>query len=230
MKIAGLQPFTLTDYPGKIAAIIFTQGCNFRCPFCHNGALLPPEPQSGKLMPEDAFFEFLEKRRGKLDGVVVSGGEPTLQSDLAEFAAKIKTMGFLVKLDTNGSRPKVLKNLLKKGLVDFVAMDIKAPFEKYGILTGLEDNCCRPQASLGYARQAGLDLGSKTSKKIVSAIKESIKNIAASGVEHLFRTTFVDKLMSRKDLEKIKNMVPKSSKWIVQKFEKENALKGELRK
>ncbi len=202
MKIAGYEPFTLTDYPGKIAAIVFTQGCNFRCPFCHNGALLPAKPSSGSLMPEDSFFDFLRCRQDKLDGVVVTGGEPTLQFDLEFFIQKIKAMGFLVKLDTNGSRPHVVKKLLDEKLLDFIAMDIKSSFESYDRLAGV--------------------------KAPIKKIQESIQLIASSGVEHQFRTTFVEPLMDNSDLEKIKEIIPNGSWWVKQKFKPENAFDKNL--
>ncbi|OQX50761.1 MAG: anaerobic ribonucleoside-triphosphate reductase activating protein [Candidatus Cloacimonas sp. 4484_209] len=130
MKIGGFQKVSLIDYPGKICAIVFTRGCNFRCPYCHNPELVLPENYS-PLIPEEEIFSFLEKRRGKLDAVEITGGEPTLQEDLTEFIRKIKEMGFLVKLDTNGSFPSVLEKVIYSGLVDYIAMDVKAPLEKY---------------------------------------------------------------------------------------------------
>ena len=123
MIISGLQKMTLLDYPGRVACTVFLQGCNFRCPFCHNSELFMGKPQ--RLMEDAEFFAFLEKRKGLLDGVCVSGGEPTLTPDLASFLKKIKDMGFSVKLDTNGSNPRILKHLVEEGLVDYVAMDVK---------------------------------------------------------------------------------------------------------
>ena len=123
MRIAGLQKMTLLDYPGKIACTVFFSGCNFRCPFCHNGELLDGCVET--IMEEEEFFEFLSKRKGLLDAVCISGGEPTLQAGLVDFIEKVKAMGFLTKLDTNGSRPEVLKELVFRNLLDYVAMDIK---------------------------------------------------------------------------------------------------------
>ena len=134
--ICGLQKMTLLDYPGKVACTVFLGGCNFRCPFCHNSELFMGKPE--KLMEEEDFFQFLGKRKGLLDGVCVSGGEPTLYKDLPEFLARIKELGFAAKLDTNGSRPEVLRELLEKKLVDYVAMDVKNSPAKYAQTVGLE--------------------------------------------------------------------------------------------
>lgn len=134
--ICGLQKMTLLDYPGKVACTVFLGGCNFRCPFCHNSELFMGKPQ--KLMEEEAFFAFLKSRRGLLDGVCVSGGEPTLYPDLPEFMARIRELGFLVKLDTNGSRPAVVKELVEKGLVDYIAMDVKNSPARYPQTVGLK--------------------------------------------------------------------------------------------
>ena len=135
MKIPYFQKLTLLDYPSKTAATVFTHGCNFRCPFCHNASLVerPAEAE----IDETEFFAFLEKRKGLLDGVCITGGEPLLQPDIADFIAEIKRMGFLVKLDTNGSFPDKLEALLTSGNVDYVAMDIKNSPEKYGETVGL---------------------------------------------------------------------------------------------
>jgi len=128
MKIGGLHKFSLSDYPGHVAAVVFTQGCNFRCPFCHNGSLIPSSVPDSSLIPQEKVFEFLEDRSSQLDGVVITGGEPTIQPDLPEFIHRIIAMDLLlVKLDTNGSRPEVLHRLLKEKLMDYIAMDIKAP-------------------------------------------------------------------------------------------------------
>jgi len=202
MKIGGLQPVTASDFPGRMAAIIFTQGCNFHCPFCHNSSLLPRHTDS--LISEDEVFTFLQKRRNLLDGVVISGGEPCLQGDLAGFSRKVKEMGFAVKLDTNGSRPEVIEGLLAENCVDFIAMDIKAPLSRLPELTGT--------GSHG------------------PSISRSISLIAESGVDHLFRTTDVTPLLSSEDHRGIKEMVPPGSDHIVQPFVAKNALADFLRK
>lgn len=140
MKIAGLQKLTLLDYPGKTAASIFTLGCNFRCPFCHNADLVVPLAPDLKpfFLSEEEFFSFLQKRKGLLDGICITGGEPTLQNDLGSFCKKIKDQGFLVKLDTNGSHPDILNNLISLDLVDYVAMDIKNSPDRYAQTVGLD--------------------------------------------------------------------------------------------
>jgi pyruvate formate lyase activating enzyme len=201
MKVGGLQPITASDFPGRMAAIVFTQGCNFRCPFCHNSSLLPMEGDC--LIEEEQVFDFLQKRRNLLDGVVISGGEPCLQDDLSEFCRQIKDMGFAVKLDTNGSRPDVIETLLVENLVDFIAMDIKAPLARLPELTGTTTHEPR--------------------------ICHSISLIAKSGVDHLFRTTDVKPLLSSEDLCTIKELVPAGSPHVVQPFIAKNAMASSLR-
>jgi pyruvate formate lyase activating enzyme len=185
-----------------MTAIVFTQGCNFHCPFCHNSSLLPMDADS--LISEDEVFCFLHKRRNLLEGVVISGGEPCLQDDLAGFCRQVKDMGFGVKLDTNGSRPEVIDGLLAENLVDFIAMDIKAPLPRLAALTGTTLN--GPQ------------------------ICRSISLIAESGVDHLFRTTDVAPLLSSEDHRGIKELVPPGSPHVVQPFVAKNALADFLRK
>jgi pyruvate formate lyase activating enzyme len=202
MKIGGLQPVTASDFPGRMAAIVFTQGCNFHCPFCHNSSLLPMDAET--LLGEDEVFRFLQKRRKLLDGVVVSGGEPCLQDDLAGFCTQVREMGFAVKLDTNGSRPDVIRTLLAEHCVDFIAMDIKAPLSRLQELTGRSSH--GPQ------------------------IRQSISLIAASGVDHLFRTTDVRPLLSSEDHRSIRELVPPGSLHVVQPFVAQNAMAPSLRK
>jgi len=202
VKIGGLQPVTASDFPGRMAAIVFTQGCNFHCPFCHNGSLLPMDADAR--IAEHDVWSFLQKRQKLLDGVVISGGEPSLQSDLAGFCRQVKDMGFAVKLDTNGSRPGVIKALLDGNYVDFIAMDIKAPLSRLPELTG----------TVSHARQ----------------IRLAISLIAASGVDHLFRTTDVKPLLSSEDHRSIKELVPPGSLHVVQPFVAKNAMAASLRK
>jgi pyruvate formate lyase activating enzyme len=173
MKIGGLQKISLIDYPGRISAIVFTQGCNFRCPYCHNPELVDPA-QYGPILSEEEVISFLEKRRGKLDAVTVTGGEPTLQPDLDRFLQEIKGMGYLTKIDTNGSNPDVLERLIRGRLVDYLAMDVKGPLKK-------------------YERIANVKV--KTAK-----IRRSIELITASGIEHEFRTTVVRSQLDHEDL------------------------------
>jgi pyruvate formate lyase activating enzyme len=198
MKIGGLHKLSLSDYPGKVAAVVFTQGCNFKCPWCHNASLVSVNVPNDSLIPEEKVFEFLENRRSHLDVVVVTGGEPTIQPDLPEFIHRIITMGFLVKLDTNGSRPKVLRKLLKQKLIDYVAMDIKAPLDIYDRLTGVQTP--------------------------IDRIKKSIELIASSGITHVFRTTVVKSLLLPQDLRPIQKLIPPGSMYLLQKFRPEYAL------
>ena len=169
MKITGLQKLTLLDYPGKVACTVFLGGCNFRCPFCHNSDLL--DGKAAALMDDTAFLDFLKKRTGLLDAVCISGGEPTLQHELPHFLKRIKDMGFLVKLATNGYRPEVLQSLGEAGLVDYVAMDVKNSPSQYAATTGLP----------------GMDL---------KRIEQSLQYLIGSGIAHEFRTTVVEELHS----------------------------------
>ena len=202
MRFGGFQPFTLSDFPGRTAAIAFTQGCNFRCPFCHNGALLPLLVPEEELVPESVVLDHLHRRKGQLDGLVVTGGEPTLQQALPTFLRRVKSMGFQVKLDTNGSRPEMLKALLHERLVDFVAMDVKAPLHKYALLAGVATP--------------------------TPAIEESMAAIKWSGVEHHFRTTHVPGLLSSSDLHSIEAALPAGSVHVIQRFRPEHALDRSL--
>jgi len=191
MRIGGLQKFSLIDYPDKFSCIIFTQGCNFRCFWCHNPELVYPHLFKDTIS-ENYVFSFLESRKNELEAVVVTGGEPTIQPDLVEFIEKIKKMGYLVKLDTNGSNPHILEKLLKNKLVDYVAMDIKAPPEKYSLLIGKDID--------------------------VSLIFKSIEVIENYSLDYEFRTTFVPFLLSEDDIEKIKKIVKDKRKYRVQSY------------
>lgn len=192
MRLGGLQRFTLIDYPGKIAAIVFCQGCNLRCGYCHNPELVVPE-RRGPLIPEETVFEFLERRRGYLQGVVVTGGEPTLQKDLADFLKKVKQLGFAIKLDTNGTLPAALEHLLQERLLDYIAMDVKTSLEKYPQMTGV------PCA--------------------VETLRQSIDLIRHSGIEFEFRTTVVKPFCTTEDLEKIKDLIGPAAKYRIQSFQ-----------
>ena len=195
MKIVGFEKSSLIDYPGKISAVVFTQGCNFRCSYCHNPQLVYPHLFT-QLLSIDGIFEFLEIRKKLLDAVTISGGEPTLQRGLIPFIERIKNMGFLVKLDTNGSMPDILKEILTNGLIDFVAMDIKAPFEKY-------DRVC--------------DVG-----VCIIKIKESIRMIEASGISFQFRTTYDTDLLEDRDLQEIRLFLNKPDSLLIQECLKRN--------
>ena len=193
MNLAGFVPLSLCDYPGRVAAVVFTQGCNYRCPWCHNGHLLPLTADPLKRVSEESVLAVLEERRNRLGGVVVSGGEPTLQAALPRFLRRIKSLGLDVKLDTNGSQPAVLRQLLADRLLDYVAMDVKAPWDRYAALTGMA--CCD-----------------------VAAVQASMALIAASGVPHAFRTTRVDLLLSERESVEIRTQIPLGSKHTWQPF------------
>ncbi|MCK5758749.1 MAG: anaerobic ribonucleoside-triphosphate reductase activating protein [Clostridiales bacterium] len=164
MIIAGLQKNSLVDYRGKVAAVVFTPFCNFNCYYCHNRILLETDASKTryKTIDEDEFFAFLDKRVGLIQGVVVTGGEPTLQKDLPEFIRRIREKGFPVKLDTNGGRPEVVSALLEEGLLDSIAMDIKAPFERYDEICGVEVNHENIKRSMQLIMNSGLDYELRT--------------------------------------------------------------------
>ena len=203
MKIGGLQPLTLSDYPGHLAAIVFTQGCNFRCPFCHNASLLALDRPGEMLTDTSDILDALQARRKLLDAVVISGGEPMLQPDLAECADRIRQKKLKVKLDTNGSHPTVLRALLSHRLLDYVAMDIKAPFRK-------------------YAKLAGVEVSTEN-------IRQSIALLVESDIPCEFRTTFVPALLTQEDTEEIRSYLPDQARYTVQPFIAENALDESLR-
>ncbi len=199
MKFLGQVKSSFIDYPGKICAVYFTGGCNFRCPYCHNAPLVKGE---GDEIDEEEVFEHLERRRGMLDGVCISGGEPTLHPELSSFFKKIKERGFLAKLDTNGTAPKVIEGLIKARIIDYIAMDIKAPFDKYSEIAGKM-----------------VDIG---------AIKESISLIKNSDIEYEFRTTVCEELLNVKDIMEIAQRIKGSKRYVIQNFKDcENVLAGE---
>jgi pyruvate formate lyase activating enzyme len=191
MKIGSLQRVSLIDYPGKISAIVFTQGCNFRCPYCHNPELVSPD-RYGPLIAEEDIFSFLEQRKGKLEAVSVTGGEPTLQHDLEQFLKTVKGIGYLTKIDTNGSRPDVLEGMIDKQLLDYIAMDVKGPLRKYGQIT-----------------LAPVD---------IAAIKRSIDIITTSGVDHEFRTTVVKSQLNTRDLMTTAKLLKNARRYVLQAF------------
>ena len=189
--IKGIQKSSLIDYPGKICSIIFLSKCNFRCGYCHNPELVLDDPKL-KEISEEELLDFLKTRKGLIDAVTITGGEPTLYEKLPDFIKKIKELSFLVKIDTNGTNPKMLNRLIKNKLIDFISMDIKNVFEKY--------------------------------KETVNAkideikLKESIKTIIKSGIEHEFRTTVLPKLHKKEDLVKIAEGLKGAKKYILQQF------------
>jgi pyruvate formate lyase activating enzyme len=202
MKIGGLEKLSLLDYPNNIAAIIFTQGCNFRCGFCYNPMLVWPTDKKNKkglsLINEKDLFLFLRSRLNRLDGVVISGGEPTIHSDLPSFIKKIKDLGLLIKLDTNGTNPEMLDYLWQKKLIDYVAMDLKAPWNKYEKVVACKINC--------------------------SFIKKSVKLLIEKKIPHEFRTTLIPKFHKEEDIIKMGEMIKGADAWFLQKFVPSNNL------
>jgi len=191
MKIQGLQKMTLLDYPGRVACTVFLGGCGCRRPFCHNFQLV--EGPLPTLMEDDEFFAFLGKRRGLLDGVAITGGEPCLRGDLPDFLGKIRDAGFTVKLDTNGNHPRMLERVLGEGLADYVSMDVKNAPGKYAETVGL----------------AQLDL---------APLNESIEMLMESGVEYEFRTTVVRELHELRDFEEIGAWIRGAQRYFLQSF------------
>ena len=192
MVIKGLQKLTLLDFPGRLAATVFVGGCNFRCPFCHNASLVLSE-RFGDSLDEGEVLEFLDSRRGKLGGVCISGGEPTLQPDLCAFIIKVREMGFAVKLDTNGYRPEVLAKLIGEGLLDYIAMDVKNSLGKYAETAGVKF----------------FDTGK---------IEESIALIRESGIPHEFRTTLVKELHTAESVSEIAELIGRDENYYLQRF------------
>ena len=192
MYLCGLQKLSMVDYPGKLAATVFTGGCNLRCPFCHN-ALLVTRLAETPVLPEEDVLSFLQRRRGLLDGVVLSGGEPLLQPDAIDFLRKVRGMGFAVKLDTNGCFPERLAAILEAGLVDYAAMDIKNCREKYPQTVGVP----------------GFD---------AAAVEEGVRVLARSGVDHEFRTTFVRELHTAADVEAMGRWLQGAPRYYLQNF------------
>jgi len=192
MRIGGLQKTSFLDYPHQMACVIFTVGCNFRCPFCHNKELVDSKLVNEQISELD-IFNFLEQRKNLLEGVVITGGEPTLQVDLEDFIKKVKAMGYKVKLDTNGTNPEILEKLIKDKLLDFVAMDIKNDWENYDKTVGVKSN--------------------------LEKIKKSVKIIKESGLGYQFRSTIVRGIH---DLEMIKKMKKEFPDLLLQKFRAQN--------
>ena len=190
MIIDGFQKLTLLDYPGFVACIIFTRGCNFKCGFCHNSLLISCEKEG--IISEEEVIEYLKKRKGILDGIVISGGEPLLQPTIIQFIKRVKELGMLVKLDTNGSSPDLLNRLITNNLVDYVAMDVKNCFGKYALTVGR--------------------------KITIDNIKKSIEILKEGKVDYEFRTTIVKELHTKKDILEIAKIVGSKSKFYLQNF------------
>lgn len=197
MRIGGFQRFSLADFPGHISAIVFTLGCGFRCPYCHNPELVDPGMAPAEI-PVETVLRFLEARRGQVDGVVVTGGEPTLHADLAEMLDRIKRAGFAVKLDTNGSNPGMLADMMDQGLLDYIAMDIKAPLAQYPRVVRAPAN--------------------------TESIRGSIELILRAGIDHEFRTTYVESLLSIDEMMGIAALVRGCARYVLQRFQPTKSL------
>jgi len=203
MQICGLQKLTVIDFPGRPAATVFLCGCNLRCPWCYSRELvLPEEIERQPKIKEKDFFEFLTERKGMLEGVVVCGGEPTIHEDLPGFIKKIKDLGYLVKLDTNGSNPDILKKLIDKKLVDYVAMDIKLPKERY----------------------------QKTLNVDIKKIEESIKVLKNAKIDYEFRTTVVPTILDKEDIIRIAKWLTPTKKYYLQSFRPEKTIDPKFEK
>ena len=203
MIIAGLQRLTLIDYPGKLGATIFLASCNFRCPWCYSSELVIPEKiKNQPKIPQKELFSFLKERQGLLEGIVICGGEPTLNKDLPEFIKKIKKLGFLVKLDTNGSNPKMLKKLIDDNLIDYTAMDIKLPKEKYP----------------------------KVLKANIKNIEKSVEILKQNKIDYEFRTTVVPEILDKKDIISIAKWISGAEKYYLQNFRPEKTIDPEFEK
>ena len=199
MVLGGLQKLTLLDFPGKVACTVFTLGCNFRCGFCHNAPLVLTAGTPH--YDEEEFFRFLKTRKGLLDGVAVTGGEPLLQKDIAAFLSRIKTLGFAVKLDTNGAYPEKLRSLVENGLVDYVAMDIKNAPNKYAMTCGCETD--------------------------IEAIKKSVAFLKTGQIPFEFRTTAVAELHTEEDFREIGKWLSGTQHYFIQQFKDSGNLVGE---
>ena len=196
MNIIGLQKMTLLDYPGRVACTVFLQGCNFKCPFCYNSSLIKSD--NNNFMSLDEFFAFLDKRKNLLDGVAITGGEPLLNKDIKPFIKKIKEKGFLVKLDTNGSYPEVLEELLQENLIDYVAMDIKNTYEKYHITTNSNVN--------------------------LEDIKKSVSILINSSIEYEFRTTVVKEFHNIEDFKIIGENIKGAKNYFLQSYQDKDSV------
>ncbi|MCG2686468.1 anaerobic ribonucleoside-triphosphate reductase activating protein [Candidatus Parcubacteria bacterium] len=226
MEIVGLQRLTLVDFPGRVACTVFTPGCNFRCPFCHNRDLVLRSPDLVPISEED-FFEFLKKRRGKLDGVAVTGGEPLLQKGLGDFLRRVKSLGFATKLDTNGSNSTALRRAVERGLVDYIAFDIKAPLdERYSKAIGVADSR-QPARADPMAGEVAVVKSFNP-----SVILESIKTAVEFGVPFELRTTVVPTIHTLENLTDLARQLreftlrtmPDVPPWYLQQFQSRNCL------
>jgi len=196
VEIKGFVDLSLVDWDGKLSCVIFLPNCNFRCPFCHNTTLVL-HPERGETIPFERVEDYLNKQKDWLDGVCITGGEPTLHNDLPDLCSKLKEIGFLVKIDTNGTNPKIIKELMDKSLIDYIAMDIKAQLtaEKYSKATGIN------------------------AKKLLGKVKETIRILLGSKIDYEFRTTVVPSLHEEEDIAAICDDVKGCKKYVLQKFD-----------
>ena len=198
MEIKGVIDLSLVDWDGKVSSVFFLPGCNFRCPFCYNSALVL-HPEREETTPFERVKNYLKKYRTWIDGVCITGGEPTIHSDLFELCSKLKEMGFLVKVDTNGTNPVMIRELIEKGLVDYIAMDIKAPLtvEKYSKATGIN------------------------AEKLLGKVKETVRTLLRSKINYEFRTTVVPTIHKKEDIEEICRSIKGCKKYVIQRFRAE---------
>ena len=196
MEIKGVIDISYVDWDGKISSVFFLPYCNFRCPFCHNAALVL-NPEEGETTPFEQAEAYLKKRRNWIDGVCITGGEPTLHNDLPQLCLRLKKRGFLTKIDTNGTNPVMVKGLIEKGLVDYIAMDIKAPL-----------------TVKNYSKAIGVN-----AEKFLGKVKETAKVLLESETDYEFRTTVVPTLHEKKDIEEICHSIKGCKKYVLQKFD-----------
>jgi len=201
MKIGGLQRFSLIDFPGRISAIVFTQGCNLRCRYCHNPELVDPASYRESLSESEVLL-FLRKRVGSLQGVAITGGEPTIQPDLPRFCREIKSLGYQIKIDTNGTHPELLEGMIADGLVDYLALDIKGPLSAYDRIAG---------------RPGDMD-------SVADRIERSISRVLGSRIPHELRTTYASWFLSEDDIRDIARLVRGCDRLYVQPYEPTKAL------
>ncbi len=199
MNIGGLQQLTLIDFPGRVAATVFLTGCNFRCPFCYSSDIvLPDKIKKHPVISQEEFFDFLKERKGFLEGVVICGGEPTLNEDLPDFIDRIRQLGLLVKLDTNGTNFDMLRELIDSKKLDYVAMDIKGPKDKYRLMTGLSAD--------------------RWNKGLMENVEKSVELLKSSDVEFEFRTTVVPTLLDKEDILEIVRWIKPAPRYFLQGF------------
>ncbi len=220
MEIGGLQKLSLIDYPGKLACVVFLIGCNFRCPYCYNSNLVLPEKiKKQARIPEKEFFDFLKKREKILEGVVLGGGEPTTHNDLSDFIKKIKKLGYLVKLDTNGSNPEMLKKLISKKLIDYAAMDVKQ--NQKSKTKNQNDNVKFKKNK--YEKAVGVKVNLKN-------IQKSVKIIKDSKIDYEFRTTIVPGIHAKEDIIQIAKEISPAKRYFLQNFKPKTTLDPKFEK